>query len=181
MNKAMKEDYLEDRIERFIRQNRGKFDDQEPTSELWQRIDGRLPNAPKAKQAQLVYWRAAAVVFFAITLGLLVKNNITTTPSTNINDPEFAQTEDFYSDQIKDKEQLIQVFLIDHPSLGEEFRKDLEELDRNYLRLKEEYQMNNSEIILDALILNLQSRIELLNKQLTVVRSINEQEDEINI
>ena len=39
----------------------------------------------------------------------------------------------------------------------------------------------NSEFVLDALILNLQSRIELLNKQLTVVRSINEQENEINI
>lgn len=181
MNKAMKEEYLEDRLERFVKQNRVKFDDLEPSEELWQRIDGSLAKESGNKQNQLVYWRAAAVVFFAMTLGLLARNNLSVNQSNDIDDPEFVQTESYYSDQIKDREQLIQVFLIDHPSLEAEFQEDMEELDRNYIKLKEEYQQNNSEIILDALILNLQSRMELLNKQLSVVRSINEQENEINI
>ena len=177
----MKEDLLEDRIERFVRQNRGQFDDQEPDAKLWDGMSTNINTPRKSITRSLVWWRAAAVIFFVLTLGLLFNNYV---PSTGISineDTQFAQTEMYYSEQIKDKEQLIQVYLADYPTLNAEFTSDLEQLDDNYLLLKEEYKTNNSEIILDALIINLQSRIDLLNKQLSIIRSINEQNNEVNI
>ena len=177
----MKEDLLEDRIERFVRQSRGQFDDQEPDAKLWDKISKGIQLSSQGKMRQLVWWRAAAVLFFVFTMGLLIKNNLPYTDFVSNDDSQFAQTETFYSEQIKDKEQLIQVYLVDYPTLGAEFKSDLEQLDDNYLLLKEEYKSNNSEIILDALIINLQSRIDLLNKQLNIIRSINQQENEVNI
>ena len=127
------------------------------------------------------WWRAAAILFFVFTVGLLLKDNLQPTGNNEIADGQFAQTEEFYTSQIADKEQLIQVYLINHPGLGVEFKNDLEQLDNIYLQLKEDYKINNSDKVLDALILNLQSRIDLLNTQLNIIRTINDQNDEINI
>ena len=107
----MKEDLLEDRIERFVRQSRGQFDDQEPDAKLWDKISKGVQRTSQGKMRQLVWWRAAAVLFFVFTMGLLIKNNLPYADFVSNDDSQFAQTETFYSEQIKDKEQLIQVYL----------------------------------------------------------------------
>jgi hypothetical protein len=115
------------------------------------------------------------------TIGLLLKDNFQAVDNDEIVDSQFAQTENFYVSQIVDKEQLIEVYLVNYPGLGVEFKNDLEQLDHIYLQLKEDYRVNNSDKVLDALILNLQSRVDLLNRQLIIIRSINEKNDEIDI
>ena len=181
MNGIMKEDMLEDRLERFIRQNRSQLDGEQPDEAVWDNIQSNLADKSDAKVRQLIWWRAAAILFFVFSVGLLLKDNLRPPANNEIADSQFAQTETFYVNQIADKEQLIQVYLINHPGLGVEFKNDLEQLDNIYLQLKEDYKENNSDKVLDALIMNLQSRIDLLNRQLSIIRSINDQNDEINI
>lgn len=177
----MKEDTLEDRLERFVKLNRSQFDDQQPREVVWDGINERLEVKPEAKVRQLVWWRAAAVLFFVFTIGLLLKDSFITTTNTEVVGDVFMQTESYYTAQISDKEQLIEIYLVDYPGLSVEFKSDIEQLDNMYLQLKEEYKVNNSEVVLDALIMNLQSRIDLLNRQLNVIKSINQKDDEINI
>ncbi len=177
----MKEDMLEDRLERFIKQNRSRFDDERPNDVVWNGINDRLAVTPDVKVRQLVWWRAAAVIFFVCSIGLLFKDGLLpVSPNELANDP-FIQTEHYYASQIADKEQLMQVYLVNYPGLGVEFKRDLEQLDEIYLELKEDYKINNSEVVFDALIMNLQSRIDLLNRQLNIIKNINQKEDEINI
>ena len=177
----MKEDMLEDRLERFITQNRSQFDDKQPNDVVWNVINDRLAVNPDVKVRQLVWWRAAAVIFFVCSIGLLFKDGLLPVSQNELTDDPFVQTEHYYASQIADKEQLIQVYLVNYPGLGVEFKSDLEQLDDIYLQLKADYKINNSEIVLDALIMNLQSRIDLLNRQLNIIKSINQKEDEINI
>ena len=177
----MKEDMLEDRLERFVKQNRGQFDDEEPNELVWNRINERLAVKPDVKVRQLVWWRAAAVIFFVCSIGLLFRDGLFSTHQNEVADDPFIQTEHYYASQIADKEQLIQLYLVNYPGLGVEFKNDLGQLDDIYIQLKEDYIINNSEVVLDALIMNLQSRIDLLNRQLNIIKSINQKEDEINI
>jgi hypothetical protein len=177
----MKEDMLEDRIERFIRLNRDRFDGELPGEVVWEQISSNLANRGEARTRQFGWWRAAAILFFVFTIGLLLKDNFQAVDNDEIVDSQFAQTENFYVSQIVDKEQLIEVYLVNYPGLGVEFKNDLEQLDHIYLQLKEDYRVNNSDKVLDALILNLQSRVDLLNRQLIIIRSINEKNDEIDI
>lgn len=177
----MKEDMLEDRLERFVKQNRGQFDDEEPNELVWNRINERLAVKPDVKVRQLVWWRAAAVIFFVCSIGLLFRDGLFSTHQNEVADDPFIQTEHYYASQIADKEQLIQLYLVNYPGLEVEFKNDLGQLDDIYIQLKEDYIINNSEVVLDALIMNLQSRIDLLNRQLNIIKSINQKEDEINI
>ena len=177
----MKEDMLEDRLERFVKQNRGQFDDEEPNELVWNRINERLAVKPDVKVRQLVWWRAATIIFFVCSIGLLFRDGLFSTHQNEVADDPFIQTEHYYASQIADKEQLIQLYLVNYPGLGVEFKNDLGQLDDIYIQLKEDYIINNSEVVLDALIMNLQSRIDLLNRQLNIIKSINQKEDEINI
>lgn len=177
----MKEDMLEDRLERFVKQNRGQFDDEEPNELVWNRINERLAVKPDVKVRQLVWWRAAAIIFFVCSIGLLFRDGLFSTHQNEVADDPFIQTEHYYASQIADKEQLIQLYLVNYPGLEVEFKNDLGQLDDIYIQLKEDYIINNSEVVLDALIMNLQSRIDLLNRQLNIIKSINQKEDEINI
>ena len=172
---------LEDRLERFVKQNRGQFDDEEPNELVWNRINERLAVKPDVKVRQLVWWRAAAVIFFVCSIGLLFRDGLFSTHQNEVADDPFIQTEHYYASQIADKEQLIQLYLVNYPGLEVEFKNDLGQLDDIYIQLKEDYIINNSEVVLDALIMNLQSRIDLLNRQLNIIKSINQKEDEINI
>jgi hypothetical protein len=66
---------------------------------------------------------------------------------------------------------------------GGEFLSEIQVLDSMYILLKKDMNHGNEEVLVDAMILNLQLRIEILNQQLSIIQSIeNSQKDEkINI
>ena len=170
-----------DKIESYIRNNRQEIDKLNPPESLWPKIEERLK--PVSRKSRMIYWQAAAVIFFALSIGLLVKNYQTSSELSYYvqSDPEFSNTEQYYLKVIHDKETLLTSSLAGYPDLAVDFKKDLSELSMNYQKLKLDFDNNRSEEVLNALIKNLQLQQALLNNQLNIIHLINEENENVSI
>ena len=170
-----------DKLESFIRDNRESIEQRNPPESIWAKIAASLQ--PVSKKNMMIYWQAAAVIFFALSIGLLVKNYQTSNELNSyvFNDTEFANTEQYYFQVIHDKESLLSSSLEQHPDLVVDFKNDLRELSKNYQKLKVDFDNNRSEEVLNALIKNLQLQQGLLNNQLDIIHLINEENENVSI
>jgi hypothetical protein len=161
---------MSDRLKDFIDENRKAFDDKEPSEKVWNNIETSVFSSAK-KQAwynSLTLWRAAAVVFMALSVYLIVpKNNATSKTIAKENEVvlnEFADVENFYVQQISEKVELIDGFEQKEGMNG--FTKDFQQLEAMYNVLREEMKTRPSQKVKDALVLNLLVQIDLLNQHL---------------
>lgn len=152
------------KLEHFIRENRGAFDDKTPSEKLWQRISSKLTSSSSPGRDFKWLWRAAAIFFFATTLALTTKLLSDKNTNSQMALTEFAEAEKFYTRQITDKIRLIDTFQKTDGLNG--YTQDFQQLEAMYLVLKEEMNTRPSKKVSDALILNLLVRINLLNQQL---------------
>ena len=68
-----------------------------------------------------------------------------------------------------------------NPELYQEFASDLNRLEKSYRSLKADFPKNpNQEVLIQAMIQNLQLQINLLNEQLRVIQRIKQQINETN-
>jgi hypothetical protein len=154
---------MKDRLEDFIRQNRNAFDEKEPSSKVWDGISRAMNFSGKSVWNALPLWRAAAIVFMALSAYLMIpKNQISPQNRATLN--EFNDVEAFYFAQISQKVELIDGFKMSEGLNG--FTQDFQQLEAMYLVLKEELKKHPSTQVKDALVLNLLVRIDLLNQQL---------------
>jgi hypothetical protein len=155
----------EDKLANFIRNNREEFDDKEPSEKIWTRIERALTFKNESWWNSVMVWRAAAVVFMALSVYLLIPKNPAKNEMAALR--EFTDVESFYIKQISEKEELIDEF---QPRGLEEglngFTQDFQQLEAMYFVLKEEMKNDPSQKVKDALVLNLLVRIDLLNQQL---------------
>lgn len=154
---------MKDELEDFIHQNRPGFDDKEPSDKVWKNIERSVTFSRKTFWNSVGLWRAAALVFMALSIYLLIpraesrqKNEMTLN--------EFRDVEAFYIQQISEKTDLIDKFQRSEGLNG--FTQDFRQLEAMYMVLKEEMKNRPSEKVKDALVLNLLVRIDLLNQQL---------------
>jgi hypothetical protein len=157
---------MKDPLEDFIRQNRNAFDDKEPSEKVWKNIDAGLPVKSTSLWNSLSLWRAAAVVFMALSIYLMIpeksdtsSRNLLTSKANDFNDVEA-----FYFQQISEKVEMIDEFQKSEGLNG--FTQDFQQLEAMYMVLKEEMKTRPSDKVKDALVLNLLVRIDLLNQQL---------------
>lgn len=156
---------MKDRLEEFVKQNRAAFDDQEPSPRIWSTIESSMGFAPRERWWNTVaVWRAAAMLFMALSAGLLFWK---TTPVKNADRTalkEFNDVEAFYTRQISEKVEMIDDLQPQENEAG--FTQDFQQLEAMYMVLKEEMRTRPSKKVKDALVLNLLVRIDLLNQQL---------------
>ncbi len=156
---------MKNNLENFISENRDAFDHREPRN-VWDNISRNLPNGRPGTHWM---WKAAAVLFFVSTVGLLL-NTISMEDQPQLAQQEqlnakFNEVEDFYFQQISEKRILIDELQQDN--LYEiDVVAELQKLDAMYLVLRKEYNDNPTPEVIDALTLNLLVRIDLLNRTL---------------
>ncbi|HEY5771487.1 MAG TPA: hypothetical protein VIS75_02615 [Chitinophagaceae bacterium] len=182
-------------LEKFIRKNRGDFDDTDPSNKVWKKIERSLPVKKEAKRFTIrdIYkWSAAAAIFF-ITLTSVYFLFIKKQP---VNDPEKNSTVKTgseknssrldnsssisieYAAEFKEAEQAVEVkqkelraAIANNPELYRKFQQDLNTLDSSYRLLREQAsQSMNGDVIIKAMIQNLQLQSELLGRQLMIIR-----------
>lgn len=180
---------MDNKLEKFIKSHRAEMDDKRPKKDLWAGIENELRESKKQRQLSkpVMYWRAAAVILLLITSWLAfdkVNQNFVENRTSEVAklSPQLLEAENFYISQIDQKRDEIKV-IGDKYELGGVFLSEISILDSMYVVLKKDMQNGNEEVIADAMILNLQLRIEILNQQLSIIQSIeNSQKDEkINI
>lgn len=165
---------MKDQLEDFVHRNRAAFDDKEPSERVWKNIHAATQQGPRTTVwNSLMLWRAAAVVFMALS-GYLLYQKTTAKPAVSeVAASEFRDVERFYFNQISEKVQLIDEFQKNEGLNG--FTQDFQQLEAMYSVLKEEMKAHPSQKVKDALVLNLLIRIDLLNQQL---HALEKKEDE---
>lgn len=167
---------MKQRLEDFVRQNREAFDDKEPNERIWKNIAGSLPRIRRSVWNDVTIWRAAAVLFMAMSFYLLMQGNLLKADDNKQALNEFKDVEAFYVQQISEKVQLIDSYERAEGLNG--FTLDIHQLEAMYMVLKEEMQSSPSQKVKDALVLNLLVRIDLLNQQLHRLDARQEEEEE---
>jgi hypothetical protein len=196
---------MKDKLKEFANEHRDEFDVFEPRPELWQHICQQT-QAPK-KEAKVFsikfgerasittdvfFMRVAAAVVLLLGCGLTllltkqnnpaVNNMMAATQISNIA-PEIIEVEAYYVSQIEKKKNALSDYDKKVLGLGEqqEIDQELARLDKNYLQLKKQlYTTPNTNEIVEAMVQNLQIRIEVLNRQLEVLQNIKKMERTVN-
>jgi hypothetical protein len=181
-------------LEKFIRKNRGDFDDADPSGKVWKNIERSLPVKKEAKHFTIrdIYkWSTAAAIFFIALTSvyfLFIK-----TPAGN--DPEKTSTvktgtqenssrlDNFNSisieyaaefkqaeQAVEDRQKELRTAIANDPQLYHKFQQDLNILDSSYRILREQASHSvNGDVIIKAMIQNLQLQSELLSRQLMII------------
>ena len=199
---------MKDRLKEFVSEHRDEFDVFEPRPDLWQNICQET-QAPRKEakvisikfgerasfSADFLFMRVAAAIVLLLGCGLtlfLMKQNTPDTSTmvaaseqkviSNIA-PEIVEVEAYYVSQIEEKKSELSEYDKKVLGLGDqkEIDRELARLDSSYLVLKKQlYTTPNTEEIVEAMVQNLQIRIEVLNRQLEVLQSIKKMERTIN-
>jgi hypothetical protein len=158
---------MSDKLKDFIKAHRDEFDNREPSDRAWEGIQkelsGKQRGTVKAIWTSVSIWRAAAVIFFGLSVYLFMGNKPQQKQEFSKLQVEFRDLESFYGGQIAEK-----VAFIDNLNGYEDdqFTQDVQKLDAMYEVLREEMKSHPSEKVKDALILNMLVRIDLLNQQI---------------
>ncbi|MEQ8574332.1 MAG: hypothetical protein RIB63_09730, partial [Fulvivirga sp.] len=93
---------------------------------------------------------------------------------------DFVDIESYYFQIISDKRDLIYDFDTQETPIEVDFEQDLQKLDAMYQVLKEELKTNPSKKVVDALILNMLVRIDVLNGKIDELEKSEVVEEEVN-
>ena len=192
-----------DNLERFIRDNREAFDDKEPPGNLWQKVEAGLDKQVPDRSSPfrniykntalsggsrqigwpLLDWRVAASIAVLLLAGTFLYMNsqygVTHQPEVVAASPAYAKEVVQYTQLIDDKRTDLKQMTEDNPALYQEFATDLDRLEKSYQSLKSDLPKNpNQEVLIQAMIQNLQLQINLLNEQLRVIKRIKQQTHE---
>lgn len=159
---------MKDILEEFIKRNKEQFDDKEPSSKVWMGVKEAIMPSTSIWNSVMV-WRAAAVIFMALSLYLLIpKNYNELLAKTNTEEnvlTDFQDVEKFYVTEISNKVSMINGFDVENEGLNG-YTQNFQQLEAMYMVLKEEMKNSPSVKVKEALVLNLLIQIDLLNKQL---------------
>jgi hypothetical protein len=181
-------------LEKFIRKNRGDFDDADPSNKVWKNIEQSLPVKKEAKRFTIrdIYkWSAAAAIFFItltsvyfLFISKLPNSDRDVIPTVKTEQPanpsrldNFNSISIEYATQFKQAEQAVEdrqkqlrTAIANDPALYRKFQQDLNTLDSSYRLLREQASQSiNGDVIIKAMIQNLQLQSELLGRQLMII------------
>lgn len=178
-------------LEKFIRKNRDDFDDASPSEKVWKNVEGSIPAKKHAKRftiTDIYKWSAAAAIFF-ITLTSVyflfirkyshedppVTEQPITPPSRtdNMNSISLEYVTEFReaTEEVENRQQELRSAIANNPELYRKFQLDLKTLDSSYRLLRDQAgQSVNPDVIIKAMIQNLQMQSELLGRQLMIIK-----------
>ena len=177
------------RLEKFINNNRNELDDATPPDAVWLKIEALL-NPSKSTLVRIspwIKWTAAAILILVSTIVLLVINkkntlenvwvNPTATTATDIATlaPEEAIEMKQFAKLITMKQEELKEMAKEQPELYQKFSKDINQLDSSYNNLKNKLSLTpNREMLIEAMIQNLQLQLNVLNQQLNIIHQIKQ-------
>ena len=191
------------KLKDFIDENRRAFDDDLPSASAWQRIEKTIGASKPVKQFSVkdIYkWSAAAAVFFIIAIGIYfgvirkndqgnstVKTVIPAAGNSGNNAdiskiaPEYAAEAQKIYQSIEEQQQQLKLLAKEQPALYSQFAQDLAALDSSYRVLKlQAVQAPGHEVLIKAMLQNLQLQAELLSKQLLIIHEFNNNKTDNN-
>lgn len=177
---------MTNKLKNFIQDNRRAFDDEMPPGKIWDQIDASFSDVPKKRKSHgLLYkWAMAAAAMLVIASGIyyLAIKKDTVTPIAAIEKetgklpPEYESQMNLFVKMIDTKQEELKMLAGEQPELYRKFTTDIIQLDSSYHTLKNQLGSTpNREMLLEAMIQNLQLQLNVLNQQLNIINQIKEQ------
>ena len=164
-----------DKLEQFIKDNKSDFEADFNPENSWNKIELKIS---KNKRNNNSIWMMAASIALLLSLGWLVydraqlTNKINELESLSVNSKPYSEIESYYQHNIEEK-----TMLVNHISKEKniEVNTDLKSLNKKYeeLKAKVKEQGGHPELV-NAMIQNLQTQIEILEQQLSILQDIQE-------
>jgi hypothetical protein len=176
-------------LEKFIGDNRNEFDDAMPSGKVWENLStGFQEKKPKkAILAPMYKWSIAAAVVITVGLTIFLALNNKKTPAdlsdvakidtTTINSiaPEYASEVNEFAKMVLLKQEELKALAPEQPELYKTFATDINQLDSSYKSLKTQLSNTpNREMLIEAMIQNLQLQLNVLNQQLNIINQIKQ-------
>jgi hypothetical protein len=167
------------RLEDFIKANKEQFDDLEPQADLWSRIEKQLPvqegklKKREAKTFTLGFvLRVAAAVILIMGISFLIFLRSIKPEGVNLAaiNPEYAKQQMHYASLVETKRTELKEIAKTNPELYKEFSSEIAQMDSTYNKLNSDLAASpNQELVLQAMIKNLQIQTQVLTQQLGVL------------
>jgi len=173
-------------LEKFIRSNREDFDNAAPSNNAWENIDSSLSAKKPARVfsfRDVLKWSAAAAIFFIILTSIyfiFIRKDSHDAPVSGIDKPvkptdagsiapEYAAEFQKVYESVISRQRELKTVSVAQPKLYQQFQDDIKALDSSYRLLKNQAaQSPNQDVIIKAMIQNLQLQAELLGRQLMI-------------
>ncbi len=184
-------------LEKFINRHRSDFDAEHPTEDVWKKIEATIPVKKEAKHfsiRDMYKWTAVAAILCIVLTSVYFlyirqqQKEIARTeqPANRPDhlsgiDPEYTAevTQAFRSIQTRQNE--LKDATAGRPELYKQFSDDLRVLDSSYRMLQTQAaQSPNRDVIMKAMIQNLQLQAELLYRQIIITTEIKNNKTQKN-
>jgi len=172
------------RLEDFVRNNRGRFDDLEPSADLWARIEKHLPEegtVPQKKEAKMfslsfvLKVAASVIVVMGVAFALYVHSEKSKGVDLASINPTYAKQQMHYASMVETKMTELKTLTKNDPEMYKEFSKEIARMDSTYNKLNKELATSpNQEYVLRAMIRNLEIQTQVLNQQLYIIEQYNQ-------
>jgi septal ring factor EnvC (AmiA/AmiB activator) len=178
---------MSNKLKKFIWDNRKEFDSDTPSAKVWENIETSFSSKKKKKKSILTpfyKWTMAAAALLILATGIYfiafkkpVETTVVAKTDTDINtvDPAYASEINQFAKMIDTKQEELKVLAKEQPELYKEFTSAINQLDSSYNTLKNQLSATpNREMLLEAMIQNLQLQLNVLNQQLNIIHQIKE-------
>lgn len=166
------------KLEDFIQQHRGEFEEEGPGPGVWAALEKELPVKQKARVISMMarhWWKAAILVALVANAAILLTFLQTKKEATVVVIPEMQEMEQFYTTRIEQKLSELKQIPSAELGLDSTTRKELELRNETYMMLEKELAGNpGNERIRAAMIRYYQMKLELLDRILGEHNKLNE-------
>jgi hypothetical protein len=170
------------RLEDFIKANKEGFDEFEPGADLWSRIEKQLPpEAKKGHEAKtfslgfVLRVAATVIVVMGISFIVFLKSVQDKGVDYAAINPEYAKQQMHYASLVESKRNELKQVAQSDPQLYKEFTSEIAKMDSTYNKLNNDLATSpNQELVLQAMIRNLQIQTQVLSQQLNVIEQYNQ-------
>lgn len=175
---------MSNKFKKFIWDNRKAFDTETPSEKVWKNIEASFLVKQKKKfiLTPLYKWSMAAAAMFIIASGVYFIVNkksaektvvVNFEPDINTLAPDYAPEMNQFVKMIDTKQEELKQLAKEQPELYQKFTLAINQLDSSYNNLKNQLSATpNRDMLLEAMIQNLQLQLNVLNQQLNIINQI---------
>lgn len=174
---------MSNKLEGFVKDNKKEFEVKGPSDQLWDKIAAELDKKQQKKTIKMYQWMSIAAML-VISLGAYLSYNYQTKSTIDVADVSqtLGKKEVHLASLIEEKKDSLQIYAHDNPELYNKFKADVDKLNKDYEALKKQLQTSpNSQIVVRAMIKNLDIQLQVLNQQLMIINQVNQYKKENTI
>ena len=174
------------KLDTFIENNRNEMDGDDPSTKVWESVEAALnkKSVRKFGLAPMLKWSVAAAVLVMVAFGgyFIAENNDTNgkvpvLANDSLNNsyapepPEIGLT----AILVAQRQEELKSIAKEQPELYQKFTTDITQLDSSYKSLKNRLNTSpNRELLIEAMVQNLQLQLNVLNQQLNIIHQIKQ-------